>query len=423
MNTPLLSLAFALLCVQSPVVRVGIDDGDLRGRDHRVLQAAIDYVANLGGGTVEIKPGRYTLRNAVQFRNNVHVIGAKDTVLVLGPGRKTGLAKDVAKGATDITLADPAGFELGDAIAREDKAGHGFEVTTATLIARLGPKTFRISQPAESDYLLSRGAEVKHAFSGIGGWNIKNASVKGVTIEGNHGTPGSEYLGGCRGAGVYLFGCENVRVADCTVRKYNGDAISFQGKCEKITIEHCLCEDNFNVGLHPGSGSHSCVVRKNTLRNNGYVGLFVCVGVRKVLFEDNDITSNAGCGISIGFDDTDNVFRANRVTGNAETGVLFRRDSPKAEHGAHRNVFEKNLIKDNLGPRPAKSNSRPSSAGQACVVIEGAHHDLVFRDNDLGFSKAHAGSAFLLDAAVKDLRLLDNRLHFLEVVNKVYRAP
>src|SRR5262249_22215486 len=37
---------------QLPEVRVGIDEGDLRGSDQRVLQSAVDYLAGLGGGTV-----------------------------------------------------------------------------------------------------------------------------------------------------------------------------------------------------------------------------------------------------------------------------------------------------------------------------------------------------------------------------------
>lgn len=407
-----------------PLVRVGIDEGDVRGSDQRALQAAVDYVASLGGGTIQIAAGRYSLRHPLNLRSNVHIAGVPGkTVLVVGAGRKSALAKDVLQGANEITLVDATGFELGDAVALEDKAGHGFEVTTATLVAKLGEKTFRLGQPAESDYLVLRNAEAKHAISGIAGVNVTNASVTGVTVEGNHGTAGSEYLGGCRGGGIYLGGATNVLVSNCVVRKYNGDAISFQRECTKVTIEECRCEDNGNAGLHPGSGSHDCVVRKNVVRKNGYVGLFVCVGVRKVLFEDNDIRANAGCGISIGLDDTDNIFRSNRVIANAETGVLFRRDSPKEKHGAHRNVFEKNIIKDNLGPRPGKSNSRESSAGKACVVIEGAHHDVVFRDNDMGFSKAHPGSAFLLDADVKNLQLLHNRLQNLDCLAKDYSVP
>lgn len=390
------------------------------GGDPRNVQTAVDQLAQDGGGTVEVAAGRYPLRKTLQLRSGVRVVGVPNkTIFVVGPGRKTALARDVAKGATEITLADATGFDVGDGIALEDRAGHGFEVTTATLLERLGPTTFRLSQPAESVYLLTRGAEVKRAFSGVGGWKVRNAALEGVTVEGNHGQPGSEYLGGCRGGGIYLHGCENVTVTHCVVRKFNGDAISFQGSCRRLTITHCLCEENANVGMHPGSGSHSCVVRENVLRKNGYVGLFVCVAVRHTLFEGNEIVDNAGCGISLGCQDSDNVFRGNRVLRNAETGVLFRRDSGNAADGAHRNVFEKNVVKDNLGPRPAKSNSRPDSAGQACVVIEGHHHELVFRDNDFGFSQPHPGTAILHDAKVEKLQLSGNRLQQLKELLKV----
>src|SRR5262245_44624711 len=46
-------------------VRVGIDEGDIRGGDHRALQSAVDYVAGLGGGTVHVGPGRYLMRGAL----------------------------------------------------------------------------------------------------------------------------------------------------------------------------------------------------------------------------------------------------------------------------------------------------------------------------------------------------------------------
>ncbi len=47
-------------------VTVGPAKGDLTGSDHRVLQAAVDYVAALGGGTVKILPGTFRLRNGGQ---------------------------------------------------------------------------------------------------------------------------------------------------------------------------------------------------------------------------------------------------------------------------------------------------------------------------------------------------------------------
>src|SRR5687767_5854799 len=57
-----------------PEISVGIDSGDLRGGDHRALQAAVDYVAGLGGGTVRIGAGRYQMRNALVLRSNVQIV-------------------------------------------------------------------------------------------------------------------------------------------------------------------------------------------------------------------------------------------------------------------------------------------------------------------------------------------------------------
>ena len=42
-------------------ITVGRDGGELRGRDDRALQAAIDYVDRLGGGTVIVLAGRYEM--------------------------------------------------------------------------------------------------------------------------------------------------------------------------------------------------------------------------------------------------------------------------------------------------------------------------------------------------------------------------
>src|SRR5262245_3920084 len=52
-----------------PVIRVGPRDADVEGADQRALQAAVDQVARLGGGTVRILPGTYRLRNAVQLQS------------------------------------------------------------------------------------------------------------------------------------------------------------------------------------------------------------------------------------------------------------------------------------------------------------------------------------------------------------------
>lgn len=56
-------------------ITVGPKDADIIGADHRALQAAVDHVARLGGGTVTILPGTYRLRNAVHLQSKVAMRG------------------------------------------------------------------------------------------------------------------------------------------------------------------------------------------------------------------------------------------------------------------------------------------------------------------------------------------------------------
>lgn len=89
---------------QRLTVTVGPAQADLIGSDHRVLQAAVDYVAALGGGTVHVLPGQYRLRNAVYLRSQVRLVGDGDaSVLCKEPSRTTKLA-DVAWTATRASL-------------------------------------------------------------------------------------------------------------------------------------------------------------------------------------------------------------------------------------------------------------------------------------------------------------------------------
>jgi len=354
-------------------VRVGIDDSDIRGSDHRALQAAVDYAAKLGGGTVRIGPGQYQMRNALILRDNVHVSGEPGkTILAACSALKTPLAADGDCRERQITLQDPSGFQVGDGVAiYDDHYKSGFEVTTATLTARVDERTFQISAPLYLDYLVSRKAVCCLAFPVVGGWNVKNAGVEGLTIDGNQAK--AEYVDGCRAGGIYLFESDNISVRHCVVRNYKGDGISFQVS-QHVTVEDCLCENNTGLGLHPGSGSQHPVVRRNRSLNNGDDGLYVCWRVKYGRFEDNEIRGNHGVGVSIGHKDTDNLFRGNLISANAKAGVLFREESQPM--GAHRNVFESNRILDN-----------GAKEGNVSIVIRGHHDDLVFRKNTIGCSK------------------------------------
>jgi parallel beta-helix repeat protein len=379
-------------------LRVGIDSGDIRGSDNVALQAAVDQVAALGGGIVHIGPGRYTMRNALRLRDRVQIRGvAGETVLVACDGVESRLACDGDCNERQITLEEPAGFRVGDGVSIQDEQSGGFMVTTATLTAQLDDRTFAISAPLYLDYMVAQRATAQVAFPVVGGWSIRDASVEGLTIEGNRANRGR--LDGCRGGGIYLFECRDVAIRDCVVRDYNGDGISFQVS-QRVVVEDCTAENNAGLGLHPGSGSQDPIVRRNRSRNNDRDGLFVCWRVKRGLFEDNELHENGGAGISIGHKDTDNLFRANTITGNGGAGVLFREESEPM--GAHRNVFERNRIVD---------NGRSDQSRAAGVLIHGHHHDLVFRDNTIGSTSSGdpAGAGIVASPHSDGLKAEGNR--------------
>lgn len=387
--------------------------------DARAIQEEIDRTANQGGGTVHIAPGRYVLRAALTLRSKVRVIGTPgSTVLASSHGAKALLARDAGHNTDQIVLAEDADFRVGDGVAiRDARSPSAFAVTTATLAERTSPKTFRLSAPLVQDYAVARGATVARAFPVMGGWNIQDATVEGITIDGNRQK--AEALDGCRGAGIYLYACQHVTVRNCTVRNYHGDGISFQWGSRDVTVEDCLVEDCAVFGLHPGSDSHHSVVRRNRSLANGGPGIFVCESVKHVAFEKNELRGNHGPGISIGCRDTDNVFRENTIVANGRTGILFRDDGGEAK-GAHRNVFEKNRVLDN-------GSSSQGDPPPAAVTILGSHRDLVFRKNTLGNAErgGPAGTGILVLGDAQGLRSEANR--FLNLTTDVdlgtARAP
>ncbi len=296
-----------------PTVRVGVDQGDLRGADNRALQAAVDYVATLGGGVVEIGPGEYVMRDSLHLRSHVTVRGTPGkTVLRKAAAAVSPLKVDGDYGEEQITLANPAGFVVGDGVAVWDKNANGFHTTVARITGARGD-TFSIDLPLNADCMIESGAKAATVFPVMSGYHAQGLKVQQLIIEGNAAE--NVPLNGCRGGGIFLYRCPGAVVEACTVRNYNGDGISFQ-QCNDVTVLDCVSESNRGLGLHPGSGSQRPVVRRCVARNNDEDGLFLCWRVKEGLFEDNTLEGNRRFGISIGHKDTDNLLRNNQVRSN-----------------------------------------------------------------------------------------------------------
>ncbi len=57
-------------------INVGVRDAEMNGNDNRASQAAVDYVSNLGGGVVNLRPAEHLMRDSPHLRNCVTVRGA-----------------------------------------------------------------------------------------------------------------------------------------------------------------------------------------------------------------------------------------------------------------------------------------------------------------------------------------------------------
>lgn len=348
-----------------PTITVGPRDADIIGRDQRALQAAVDYVAGLGGGIVEIREGEYLMHDSLHVRPHVTVRGVPGkTLLRKAPAASSPLGIDGDYGEEQITLARPEGFEVGHGVTIRDRNSHGFHVTVARITGRDGNR-FAIDRPLQSDYLAENGAEAVSVFPVVSGVNAEGARLEGLTIDGNKDA--NAFLDGCRGGGIYLYRGFGVVIEGCTVRNYNGDGISFQ-QSNDVVVQDCVSDGNAGLGLHPGSGSQRAIVRRNVARHNGQDGLFLCWRVRHGLFENNTLEENGRYGISLGHKDSDNLLRDNQVRSNHEDGIYFRPES--LGMAGHRNRLENNVIENN-----------GDGANAAGIRVRGVTRGLVFRNN------------------------------------------
>lgn len=349
-------------------VTVGQADADIVGDDNRALQAAVDYVASLGGGTVLIGPGTYRMEDSLHLRSGVIVRGQGEATILSKPdGHRTKLFADGDFGEEQITVVDPIGFGVGAGVAIADKSAGGFHITVATIIGRKG-NTFAITKPLNADCMVHRDAWAATIYPVISVYHTEGVRIENLTIEGNR--ENNSHLNGCRGAGIFLYRGHGTVIRDCTIRRYSGDGISFQ-QSNDVQVISCVSEENAGLGLHPGSGSQRPVIRDCRAERNDQDGLFLCWRVQYGLFENNTLRDNRRDGISIGHKDSDNLFLGNLVQGNRRSGVWFRNESePMA---GHRNRLEKNRILNN-----------GAGADGVGISIDGVTNDVVLVGNVIG---------------------------------------
>lgn len=328
-------------------ITVGQKKADLVGTDDRVLQAAVDYAARFGGGTVKVLPGIYTLRSSVVLPSKIRLLGSgAESIITKVPSERVDLAADSDWYDQEITLQDAKDFRVGDSIVLQAKSPHDGSSTVIkrTLVARSGNR-FKLNDGLRKNLWLTGKPTCASLFPLLTSEYTSDVLIENITLDGNGEK--NENFNGNYGGCIFLQDCNRYTMRGVTTRNYNGDGISFQ-ICHDVVVENCHSHDNSNLGVHPGSGSQRPLIRNNKLERNN-LGLFWCWGVKYGLAEGNFIDSNKSYGISIGHCDTDNVMRKNEIRNSGKIGILFRDDSRGQDFWANRNLVENNKIIDSGG--------------------------------------------------------------------------
>ena len=380
---------------QRLTVTVGPANADIVGTSEKPIQAAVDYVARFGGGTVKILPGTYRLRNAVYLQSKVRLIGGGlETVLIKEPSVTTPLAQDSDWFDQEITLTNATGFEIGDGIClRTKNPGNGaIEIAKRTLVARTGNR-FKLDQGLRKNFWRVGDTKVSTLFPVLSGENITDIAIEDIVLDGNRAK--NENLDGNYAGCIFLQECNRVTIRGVTARNYNGDGMSWQISHD-VLVEHCVSEGHAGLGLHPGSGSQRPIMRNNRIIGNN-IGIFFCWGVRHGVAEENHIEGNR-TGISIGHHDTDNLVTGNQIIGSEKVGVLFRPERGK-DFAGHRNRIENNRLVDN-----------GADSGFA-VDIQGGTESVVLVNNEIVETRGAAQrSAIRLGPETRDIKLEGNRI-------------
>ena len=373
----------------NPAIRitVGQSAADLIGQDNRVLQAAVDYVGQLGGGVVEVGPGEYLMRDSLHMRTGVTIRGSGDsTILRKTPSKRSLLAADGDFGEEAITVEDPDAFEIGDGVHIATRRVNGFLTVCATVLnKRDGYLT--LSRPLNADCMMTDGASAASVFPVISAYHVRDFHIENLAIDGDR--EANEGIDGCRGAGIFFYQGDAGVIENCSIRNYEGDGISFQ-QSNDVRVSNCRVESCAGGGIHPGSGSQRSVVEGCEVSRNGRDGFFFCWRVRDAVVEGNRFFDNEGVGISIGHKDSDNLIRGNTVTGNRSGGIHWRRETEPM--GAHRNTIIANTVLNN---------------DRFQMFIEGETHGTVIRENRIE-SASDEAPAIRIGEHAGDVKIADN---------------
>jgi parallel beta-helix repeat protein len=337
-NRPLRTLHYLTLTV-------GQTEGDMIGKDDKIIQAGIEYLNRLGGGTLRILPGVYNIKNAIYLHPNITIKGSgENTVLKMSPGFVTPIIRNIDGLEYGVQVKDPSGFTPGRGIMLRttEKEAWAIDVLKAT-VTKIDGDIIYFDKIADKDFHLKKQCTAATIFPIITAENADNVNIEDIVLDGNKEQ--NEHINGNFSGALFLHYCNNWNFKNVTAKNYNGDGFSWQ-TCNDIHFDSCKALNNTDLGFHPGTGAQRPIIT-NCIASGNSQGIYFCWSVTDGFVDNCTFSENVTYGISIGHRDTDNIIRNCLVENNKETGILFRKDGDDEFFAGNRNLIKNCTIRDN----------------------------------------------------------------------------
>jgi hypothetical protein len=381
---------------QRVAISVGPQKADLVGTTDRALQAAVDYVARQGGGTVRVLPGTYRLRNSIFLQSKVRFLGSgTDSVLFKEPSATTNLIVDGDHWDQEVTLADPKGFQVGDGVrlVAKDPYGKGTNIIQRTLIASSGNR-FKLDRRLEERFHLEGTPQIATNFSLVQCTGVADVFIEDLTIDGNKAYNEMIDKGAFDDGSIRLDESNRLTLRGLTVREFYCDGIVW-GISHDVLVENCHLHDGARLALHSGSGSQRSIVRSNRVQDSDQ-GIYFCWGAQHGLYEKN-VIEDCAYGMTFGHSDSDNLIRNNDIRRSRKAGVYFR--GGNKAFAPHRNRFEGNRIIDSGGEKGV------------AIDINGETESVVIFKNELRETRGPKSRiGILIGAETRNIRCENNQI-------------
>lgn len=337
-NRPLRKLKYLTLTI-------GQTEGDFTGKDDKIIQAGIDYLHRLGGGTLHILPGVYKIRNSIYIHSNITIKGSgENTVLKMAPGFVTPIIRDCSGREYGVQVKDPSGFSPGSGIMLRTSAPQAWAIKTLrATVTRIDEDIIYFDRYNNDVFYVENKCTAATIFPILTADNTDNVNIENIVLDGNRDQ--NEHINGNFSAALFTHYCNKWNIKNVIARNYNGDGFSWQTS-DDFHFENCKALNNADLGFHPGGGAQRPVLVNCAGNGNGQ-GMYFCWCVTDGLVNNCTFSGNIKYGISIGHRNTDNIIRNCIIENNREIGILFRKDEESEFFGGNRNLITDCIIKDN----------------------------------------------------------------------------